>query len=386
MPIFQRIHSLDTMFNQLSEPAIIINDIVNTSDEDRERIKELVTTRYSSDMISLLPSCRCGITKGEFSVTEHCRYCLSPIKSSMETDIEPSVWFRKPDGVAPILIPCMWDMLKDRFKKSGFNIISWLTDTTYRPNVKQPAVVNKIIEAGIQRGYNNFYENFDVIMALLFSLKDLKDAKSKDVDYLKELIAQERHNLFSNYIPLPNKSILVVEKTNVGVYVDPIIVDAVDAIEMLVSIDKSFHDQSTKVKENRTAKAMSQYSDFLRAFYKTNLSPKAGLIRRHVTGTRTNFSTRGVITSLTGTHNYRKVELPWGMGLTAFRPLLLNKLDKLGMDLNSSIGLLLGHIEKFHPLLNSLLEEIIAEAPEGSIEICLQRNDDKLTTFAGYLH
>lgn len=375
MPVFQRIVDFNQVFMQLSEPPIIINDLVNNSEEDKERIKELVTTRYSSDMITLLPSCRCGATKGEFSVGVKCGFCNTVVRSSVENDIEPTVWFRKPNGVEKLINPIIWIMLKARFKKSGFNIIQWITDTTYRPAVKQPAVINRLVEAGIQRGYNNFVVNFDAVIAYLFTLKDFKRPTE---DHLKQLLSDNRHLIFSDYIPIPNKSLLIIEKTNVGIYVDPIIIKAIDAIEMLVSIDKNFYDQNARVKENRTVKAISKLSDFYEMFFSANLSPKSGQFRRHVFGTRTNFSFRAVITSLTDTHDYDEIHVPWGVGLTAFRPHLLSKLMKMGMDINSAIGLLLGHVEKYHELLDKLLKELIAEAPGGSISCLLQRNPSLL--------
>lgn len=372
MPVFQQLSDLNQVFSQLTEPPIIVNDLVDNSEEDKKAIHDLITTRYSSDMISLLPACRCGITKGEFSVGVSCTYCNTLVKSSIENDIEPTVWFRKPYGVSKLISPIIWQMLKARFKKSGFNIIQWLTDTTYRPGVKQPAVINKIADAGVLRGYNNFVDNFDSIMELLFSLRDFK----KDgVDYLQLLLKEKREMIFSDYIPVPNKSILIIEKTNVGVYVDPIIVKAVDAILMLISIDKNFHDQNPRVKENRTAKAISKFADFFEQFNKTNLSPKAGQFRRHVYGCRTNFAFRAVISSLTGTHKYNTFEVPWGVGLTAFRPHLINKLQKLGMDNNSAVGLLMGHVEKYHPTLDRLLNELLTESqPLGGLYCILQRN------------
>ena len=374
MPVFQRLTNLDRQFALLAEPPIIINDLVDNSEQDKENIQDLITTRYSTDMITLLPSCRCGATKGEFSVGIKCTLCSTMVKSTIENDIEPTIWFRKPIGVNKLISPIIWIMLTDRFKKSGFNIIQWLTDTTYRAGVKQPSVVNKIVEAGITRGYNNFVDNFDAIMEFLFSLKDFK----KDgEDYLYRLIKEQRDHLFSDYIPIPNKSLLIIEKTNVGVYVDPIIVKAVDAIQMLVSIDKNFHDQNPRVKENRTAKAIAKFGEFFKSFNKTNLSPKSGQFRRHIYGSRTNFAFRAVISSQTGTHKYNTIEVPWGVGLTAFRPHLINKLQKLGMDNNSAIGLLLGHVEKYHPKLNELLLELINEAPNG-INVILQRNPSLL--------
>lgn len=373
MPVYQKLLNFNDVFAHLTEPPIIINDLVNVSEEDKEMIKEMVTTRYSSDMISLLPSCRCGMSKGEFSVGVTCKYCNTIVKSSIENEIEPTIWFRKPNGVSKLVNPIIWIMLKNRFRKSGFNIIQWLTDTGYRPTVRQPAVITKIIEAGIQRGYNNFVEHFDIIIAYLFNLKDFQ-LKKDVVDYLKIIIDERKDCIFSDYIPLPNKALLIIEKTKLGIYVDPIITEAIDAIEMLVSIDKNFHDQNPRVKENRTAKSLSKLAVFYEKFFKTNLSPKAGQFRRHIYGSRTNFSFRAVITSLTDTHSYDEIHVPWGIGLTAFRPHVLNKLLRMGMDNNSAIGLILGHVEKFHPLLNKILKELISESPGNSIGTILQRN------------
>lgn len=375
MPVYQELLDLNTIFHQLPEPPIIINDLANSSEDDKEAIKEMLTTRYSSDMITLLPSCSCGCTKGEFSIREICKYCGTVVKSSIETDIEPTVWFRKPYGVSKLIIPEVWIMLKERFKKSGFNIVQWLTDTTYRPNVKQPLVVSKIVEAGIQRGYNNFVENFDNIMSYLFSLKDFK--RDGD-DYLQLLLRTKSKIIFSDHIPIPNKSLLIIEKTNVGVYVDPIIVKAVDAIGMLVSIDKNFHDQNPRVKENRTAKALSKLAEFYQQFYKTNLSPKSALFRRHVFGSRTNFAFRAVISSLTDAHAHNSIEVPWGVGITAFRPHIINKLMKMGMSLNQSIGFIISHVEKYHVILDNILKELITESPNGELHVIAQRNPSLL--------
>lgn len=253
--------------------------------------------------------------------------------------------------------------------------MNWLIDRTYRPTVKQPQVLIKLIELGIQRGYNNFVTNFDTIMNLLFSMRDFKSKRDNE-DYLQLLISTKRDHIFSDYLPLPNKSMLIIEKTNVGIYVDDIIVSAIDAIEMLVAIDRKYSDVS--VKENRTAKALDKLGDFYVNFYKTSLSPKAGQFRRHIFGTRTNFSFRAVITSLTDTHNYDEVEVPWGVGLTAFQPHMVNKLMKYGMDFNSALGMLLGHVEKYHPLLDQFLNELINESPNKGIDIILARNPSLL--------
>ena len=373
MPVFQQLVDLNLMFQQLSEPPIIINDLINIAEADREAIREMVTTRYSSDMISLMPSCRCGKTKGEFSNAVVCDYCGTPVKSSVENDIEPSVWFRKPNGVAPLMSPVVWTMLKNRFKKSGFSILQWLTDSTYNPSVKIPPVIAKLQAAGLKRGYNSFYEHFDAIMDFLFNLSEFKFPRTQ-VDYLQVLIAECRSSLFADHIPLPNKSILIIESSKLGKFVDNTVIKAVDAIEMITSIDSCFYDQTPRVKENRAAKAIDRLAEFHVLYNKNTLRPKEGQFRKHIFGTRTIFTFRAVITSITGTHRYDELEVPWAIGLTAFSPHLISKLMRLGMDLNSAKGMLLGHVAKYHPLLDQLLQELLEEATNGKITVTFLRN------------
>lgn len=376
MPVYQKLLNLSEMFQQLSEPPIIINDLFSGTQDDRANIMELITTRYTSDMVSLLPSCRCGLTKGEFSKNTICDTCKTPVKSMIDSDIEPIVWFRKPNGVQKLINPIVWMMLSHRFKKGSYSVLNWIIDTKYNPNTKPPtAILNKMMQAGIQQGYNYFVENFDDIMEFMFSLKEFK---KKPDDRLQELIRRDRHLVFSDYIPIPNKSILVVEKTNFSTYVDEIITNAVNAIQMLVSIDRDYHDQSVRGKENRTAKAMTLLWDFYLKYFSDNVSSKQGQFRRHIFGSRTNFSFRAVITSITGPHNYNEIEIPWGVGLTVFREHLLNKLARMGLSMNQAVGLLHKHIEKYNPMLDGILNEIIAEFPGGAVPLLLNRNPSLL--------
>lgn len=380
MPVFQKLLDLGMNFQKLSEPPIIINDLSNITEDSREHIKELITTRYSSDMVSLLPSCPCGITKGEFTKTKICHVCGHPVKSVMDGAGESVVWFRRPAGVAKLLNPAIWMQLNQRYKKGRFSIINWITDTKYDPNTKKPvAILNKLIDFGIKRGYNNFVENFDSIMAFLFSLKEFQSKSvAKSDDRLYELIQIHRNRIFSDYIPIPNKSILLIEKTVFSTYVDTSITNAVNAIQMLVSIDRDFHDQSVVAKENRTVRGMSALFEFYYQYFTDNIASKPGQIRRHLLGSRTVFGGRAVISSITGPHSYDEIQTPWGMTLVIFRQHLLNKMRKLGMSKNSAVSMIYAHIEKYSELLDGLLKEIIAEFPGGRVPLTLNRNPSLL--------
>lgn len=379
MSIYQVLINFDDVFSKLQSPPIIVNDIMDSSEEEREALKSSIYTKYNSDLLSNLPSCDCGDIKGEYNIGVQCINCNSIVKSPMDQDIEPILWMRSPRGVAKLINPIVWTMLTERFTRSNFDILLWICDTTYRSHVKIPVVLDEIQSAGIQRGYNYFVNNFEWIINTLFNIKSFKLQKTKGVverDYLRELLERDKECIFSDYIPLPNKSILVIEGTNVGTYADPVVVGAIDAIQTIASIDSSLYQHSLRTKENRTIKCLSKLADFNDNYYKTSLAKKSGIFRKHVFGSRSHFSFRAVISSITEPHNYDEIYIPWGIATSVLRIHVLNKLLKRGRDINNAIEFLNTHAQKYCVELDEIFKELIAETPNGKGIACItQRNE-----------
>ncbi len=374
MPVFQKLVDNDKTYRELTKPPIIINDLHNQTSEDRDYIQRLIMTTYSSDMVSVLPSCKCGATKGEFAKNMICKSCQTPVTATMEDTIQPLVWFRKPEGVYKLMAPILWIMLEHRFSKGKFSVLRWLTDTSYAPQSLRPVFVDKIEEAGIQRGYNYFIQNFFPIVSFLLELKEFK-IKKNTPDYLMTFLQENKNVLFSDYLPLMNKSLLIVEQTSFATYIDSTVPMAIDAIEMLVSIDKDFYDQTPTVKQNRTARALYILGcRFFDMYFKKIVAKKAGLFRHYLGGSRFDYSARAVISSRTNEHRYDELEIPWGVGLTIFRPMMINKLIKKShMLINDAVSLLLSHIGVYHPVLDQYLQEIISEHKEGRYPVIFNR-------------
>lgn len=378
MPIFQRLIDNNLLRSQLSEPPVIVNDLVNESEEDRDRIRDIISSKYTSDMVSLIPSCRCGETRSETAVKMRCPKCGTLVHSTLESEIEPTVWYRKPEGIKALINPAILIMIKNRLRKRGFNVFQWLIDTSYNPNTRTPKLVEEIIDRGIKRGYNNFVENFDEIMLKLMTIRELQ-VRRDEVDYMMKLINENRDSIFTDYLPLPNKSLLVIEPNNTGVWVDPTIVKAINSIEMLIAIDRDYEGTDRmRYKENRLAKAVVSLSEVYEGMISDIISRKNGLIRRHIMGTRVIFSFRGVITSITDPHTYNELHIPWGIACGVFRPMIVNKLMRRGYDLNSAIGLIFAHTHKYHPLLDEIFNELINEAKGKRIVNITQRNPSLL--------
>ena len=395
MPIFLKLLNLDELFHSSEEEPIVLNDLPSKTEKDRDYFNNLVKQTFSSDMISIMPQCQCGELKGEYRLGDTCPECYGQVKRTITNKIDPVVWFRRPAMVEKLINPIFWIMLNQRFNKSNFKVMRWLIDRNYTPTItngRVPPILTDLLNSGIKRGYNAFVQNFDVIMDFLFdhpafavkrgsvgNLVDMFDFGEGSTDPLRELIRQHRDALFSDYLPILNKMLLILDIHATGKYLDISTIDIKDALNTMLSIDQDFYDKSQTVLENRTARIVMMLADYYDEMFQTNVAVKEGLIRQHCDGTRTNFSFRAVITSHEEIHEHDEIWVPWGVGLTTFQPFILNRLmnDKLpygGMTHNEGVDFIYRHIFKYHPTLDLILKDMIANFPGGSIKCLNQRN------------
>ena len=375
MPVYQELVNFDKLKRQLKKEPIILNDFNTTLEEDRKKIINLTMTEYNTDMLSVLPSCYCGNIKGEYAIGMTCNVCNGEVKSVIYEDIEPILWFRSPEGVNKLINPRIWLMLSKRFTKSGFNVLRWLCDSSYKPKVKEPKIMEKIRSLNIPIGYNYFVENFFDVLNVLFNIGGVTGFKlTKEIDYLWDLLINNQDCIFSDYLPLPNRSLFVIENTNVGIYRDKSDQLAINAIKIITSIDVSQTTITSKVKQNRTIKVIDELANFYYEYDRLKLATKTGIFRKHGYGTRTHFTFRCVVTSITEPHNYDEIYIPWVTALTVLRPHILNKLKKLGYGHNESLHLLNKHVESYNQLLDNILHELIEESPNKKIPVSLLRH------------
>lgn len=354
---------------------MIINDFDNTSIEQRKIFDKIIYTEYdNADLLSNVPTCECGALYGQHAENLTCKICRTRVESPLEQDLEPLVWMRSPNGVAPLMNTAAWSMTCKRFERQGYNFIRHFADRDYRPNVKDPDALAEVESWGIRRGYNSFYENFDILMNLFFESKHFRLKKGERDDF-RILYETQRNAFFSNFLPLPNRSALVIENTNVGKYVDNTIPGIIDAIHTMVGIDTPMKSATIRVKENRAIKTIIQLQEFAEQTIRNKLAKKPGIFRKHIYGTRTHFSFRAVISSNTDVHDYDELHLPWGLAINLLNLHLRNKLmNKHGMTPNEALGFLLEHSLKYHPLIDQLFKELIDECPYKGLPVIFQRN------------
>lgn len=373
MGVYLELVNHDDLFRKSTKEPVIINDLSGATEEDKSYIDNLISMRFNSDLLSNEPSCECGDTKSGYNLGVVCTNCNTPVRELFDQPLEPLVWMRSPKGVSKLINPMVLSQLSDKFSKGGFNIIEWLCNTDYQPSANKPKEIEELLRLNVVRGYNNFVENFDTYIEILFSLSEFKPKKNKE-ETLQRLLKENRSALMSWYVPFPNRSILIIENTDVGVWIDPILVGAIDAIKTISSIDTILSNFTPRQKENRTAKTLFLLARFYSEVYHDILASKNGLFRKNIFGTREHFTARAVITSNTKAHAYDELHLSWGAAITMFEVHLMNKLIKKNYTPNEGVALLQETVYKYNPFVDSQLKEIIFEAPGHAIPCLFQRN------------
>lgn len=360
------IHSRLTNFNELAANVpgelIVLNDLEGVTSDDRKRIEQLTTSVFNqTDVFSNEPHCECARITGGYNVGIICPVCRTPVQEIFSKELVPRVWLRNPNGVALLMNPLVWTMLSSTFTISGFNVIEWLCNTDYVPPGNAPNVeLEELREMGVLRGYNSFVNHFFQILECLFTLK--KFARHRG-GHLHKLLQEQRECIFSTHLPLPNKALLIKEDTNVGSFIDEMVVSIINAIHMIRSIDTKTSTFTVRQKENRTVKTLVELSGFYYDNYHHFFARKQGLIRRNVCGTRGHWTSRAVISSNTGPHEYDELWLSWGQAVTLLSVHLKNKLFARGYTPNEAAEMLYRYTNTYHPLIDQLMQELIAETP-----------------------
>lgn len=399
MPLILKFNSMDEEFRRYQGPKIILNDLPAKTEADREYFLTLTRQTFNSDIVSVMPRCDCpddiGL-KGEHVLGEVCDICNTPVRRTIDENIESMLWFRQPAEIEKLISPIILIMLLKRFSKSKYSVIQWLIDRSYRPVVKMPAVVLRMQSIGIKRGYNYFVQNFDEIMKWLFSqpefvhrktslssIVDMLELTDVDGDPLRNLVTDKRDILFSEYLPIPNRSLLVLEKSALGIYGEGTTFDIQNTLNTMLSIDRDYYDQTLIAKENRTAKILLMLASYYLNIFDTNMSPKPALLRKHVYGARGNHCFRAVITSHEGPHDHDEIHIPWCVASTVYQLHIIPRLLEGGVTrggipyrftLNEAIGYMYGHVNRYSPILDELFENLIAQSKYNGQIALLQRN------------
>jgi hypothetical protein len=358
--LYAEIVNYDEMFHResASERPVLITEFDVTLSEDKERLNRVLMTKYEGDTLDVTPQCDCGALKGEYRIGIRCFACKTTVDHVTERALKPSLWLEVPAGVRAFINPHMWTILHQALGSGNSNVLDYLTNPYYKPANITP-VLRKVMDLGIDRGLNNFVDKFDDIIRMLFEKRGIITAKNKFA--LWTFVQKHRQHMFCRYLPVPSKLTFITEM-NAGVtYTDKTMTMALDAIRTINSIVTAVMPLSDRQKESRVVGAISLLASYYWTFAGDPTGNKYAIIRQHIVGGRPHFTARAVISSISEPHQHDELVIPWGVAVLLLKLHLTNLLLKRGMSPNEIHRLLHENVNKYHPLLDELFNELINE-------------------------
>nr|DAT18033.1 MAG TPA: RNA polymerase I subunit [Caudoviricetes sp.] len=366
--------NFDAMFASLRKPPIIVNDLDRRYPEDIELLDRYLLTNYDTATFSMIPQCECGKLVGGYLRGKVCKECDSEVLVHTEVPIESNLWLKVPDEVDAFISPIAYLKLSDAFTVNKIDIIRWMCDIHYKGDFNSNPVIVKLKERGVQRGYNNFIRNFHHYIKILLS-PGIYITSSDRRKEIQSWIDEHQDNLFSQYLPLPNRIALVTEKTSTGRYGEITkFGGSIEAAMTMASLKTRIDPPNLAIRESTTIKCVMLLAAFYKEQYKNSIGRKEGWVRKHICGTRMPFTARNVIVSIHEKHDYDELHVPWAMAIGLLRIHLLNKFLRDGYSPNEAFTILHGHVNRNHPVIRRYLDELIAESPYKGIPCCFNRN------------
>lgn len=372
MPVILKLINLDTIYNRIKSPKILINyeDIFNT--ENKEKLDSIILKNYSEDNLSIIPSCNCGDLKGAYYIGEVCYKCGTHVTSNLDDNISFLLWVAKPQEVEQFISPQVLNILLNRYKitKPNVPIIKYIM----LPNFKFDKRVQKkniyllekldflLEQNNIKRGYNSFVQNFFKIIEIL-ETEFIKEKQSIDEFNFYDFLVRNKDNIFSNYLPFPNRVIFSMESNELGKFIDKSLLNPINVIRRLTGID--LYTKPSAVKQAKVANSLIDLSEFYASYMKNVMFNKLGLNRQHIASTRCHFTARAVISSIYGPHDYDEIHIPWSIACTLLREHILNRLYVRKFTYKQATNFLQYHNKIYNQVLDEIFHEIIAASGNG---------------------
>lgn len=391
------IYSLEKDYDELKIEPIIINDVADEFSVGRtiDVINDLIRVSYDSDELNTVPSCDKGCTTGAFNYDPVnpvvCDVCGTEVKSVINQPLVPQVWMRVPKKVDAFIHPRIYQLFSEYFRNNYFDLIEYLTNPTYvvprhnnyrggKPEIEK--LLDFLSDNKVERGINYFHRNFDELMELLliqnpklFTYKyGTADRATRTCAKFKYFLEMYRDCIFTRYLPFPSKLIMVSERGGTAEFIDPNMKDAFDAPKTIASLETRPTKPSYKVVQAETVKVIKLMGAYFNGYYSKTCSGKTGMFRGQHGGSRGFFTGRAVIAPLAMEHEYDEIHTPWSWSVTIFSVHLENKLLRLGYNPRQIMRKIDKATVRYDKMIHELLNEIIAECPEGGYPVSMLRN------------
>ena len=379
MGITQRFLSMDKYYITTSGEKLIINHLDYFSSAHDDIVDRSIMTIYqNTDIMSTVPTCDCGKLKGRYNLGIQCPYCSTRC-SEIHDRTEPILWLETLRDDLPFLNPGFWLVLRTMIDNK-IDWLRWLTDSKYNPgNIQIPPVVLGMVDIMGVRSYPVFIEKLPLLFDYLLDHPKFKeDTLSSSLKLLKEIYMSEQDTLYSRHLPIINKRLFVMENTTKGRFVNFSSSEIIDITKLWI---KAANDARQPMKPGAfdksaasTGTIISKIADLSKSYFENYLVRKEGIFRKHIYGARSHFTFRCVIVSRPGRHVHDELEVPYCIGVTAFRPHVLNKLMKRGYKYKTANRMLYDAVNNYDPVIHQILDELIAESPYKGIPIMILRN------------
>lgn len=378
MAVTAEYNNLDSYFRNTTGDKIIINDLNYFNMNDIDMVNNTLLTIYDSDAISTVPSCDCGNFKSRYLLGQICSECGTICKDPFQKT-DPLLWMKTLNNSIPFINPMFWLMVRVLIHRKH-DYLRYLSDPKYNPPVKLPVHIAGLKEElNNVRTYTNTINNIGTILKYLRNHAKYKEQDKQDsINQMLYIWENHREDLFSQYLPIVNKQLFVMTNTNKGKFTNLAIADVIDAVMLWIKTC-SIDNITNKKGEVITASVVSKLANLYKEYLKKYVAGKPGGLRKHIYGGRSHFTFRCVITSIPGPHKHNVVKAPWSVGVSAFRPHLLNKLMKRGFTYKKASQLLFKSVKLYNKLIDELLNELVKDSPypEG-IPVLVGRNPSLL--------
>lgn len=380
MGLYAEVVDHDQLFAEQKGKIVFANDFNTSNAEQKEDFNRHLYSHYKdADAIENSASCECEHMTDAYDVGVICEICNTPVVSTSNRPIVPSMWVRAPGSVVSLISPELMIMLMGHMQTKEFDFLQFLIDSSYRfdiDNVSSKETrrkMDRFLQKGFERGLNHFIANFDEIFKYLMESGIIGVGKYD----LATFIFENRAALFPQVLPIPSKLCFVVESTTSGVYIDKPIGAAIDAVLTFAGIEHSPIPLKPIAIQNRVAQALKLLAVFHENYDKQRIAQKPGLVRRHVLGGRLNLTARAVITSISDPHQYDELHIPWGVACQLLKYHIINKLKtpKWGnMTTKDAISFVYDNVLQYNDMLNEIFKELIRESKYSGIGATFHRN------------
>ncbi len=358
--------SLDELYESIDYKV----DLLKVSPEVLDNI---TITEFHNKIVPMSPRCLCGSVVGGSYIGDTCFHCNTKVTQFLGTH-KPTVWITANDS-KKFIAPQYWVMLNDIIKQSKFDSMAWLTNVRYKSNLEIPnillAMVNDI--PGFTRKYSWVINNLRLILNYLLNSQQLYSKRDR-IRVLIQLLETSPETILSSHIPLPNKSLFLIEDVGFSTKKTSL------ATGMIKSLALNYREavESNRDSDLMLSRLMTELSAVYVSHVNELLASKRKVIRANIFGMKVPGSFRTVMIPISGPHRYDDFIMPWTLAVMVFRPMLVGRLvlkNKLRyLDVCKQLDDALFNYDKMiHAELLGILEDAKKVTGQG-IPISMNRN------------